>query len=365
MFGSAMRMLSGKLSLERQPANTFTFAVLLCLVALTAGCVISPRRIVGGGSPTPTPNPSGSPTPTPATSGPGKLYVADANNNSILRFDNANTANGPIAPAASISGAATLLNAPQHIFVDAASDTLYVANNGNVLAFDSVSTKSGGTAPRSISGAATGLSAPVDVGVDSTKNLLYVADGREVFVFTNASTATANAPFEHDIHAGFLISALFIDGANDRLFLADSATNSIDVYDGASGLNGAAAPARIINGASTLLNQPSGIAVDALGRLIVSNKGNSSITVYVNAAATKGDVPPQTMLIGSSTTLNAPGQIAVNNSTTLVELFVGNSSGGNVPIFSDLGAKSNNVTPSRNIQLSTPGVSGITLDSTR
>lgn len=358
-----MKMLRGKLSLERQPANTFMFTVLLCLAALAAGCVISPRRIVGGGGPTPTP--TGSPTPTPVPGAPGKLYVANPNNNSILRFDGANTADGTIAPAATISGTSTLINAPQHIFVDGASDTLYVANQGNVLAFDGVSTKSGNVAPRSISGAATGLTAPSAVGFDDTKNLLYVADNRDVFVFANASAANGNVAFGHDIQAGFVISALFVDGTNDRLYLADSATNTIDVYDGASGLNGTVAATRTISGSSTLLNQPSGIAIDALGRLIVSNKGNSSITVYVNAAATKGDVPPQANIQGASTTLNSPGQIAVNNSTTLVELFVGNSSGGNVPIFSDLGAKSGNVSPSRNIQLSTTGVSGITLDSTR
>ena len=370
MFVSAMRMLRGKLSPERQPANLFTFAVLLCLVALAAGCVISPRRIVGGGTPTPTPNPSGSPTPTPVPGAPGKLYVSDPNNNSILRFDNANTADANLAPAATIIGTSTLLNAPQHIFVDSSSDTLYVANQGNVLAFDGVSTKTGDIAPREISGAATGLSTPVDLGVDSTKNLLYVADTREVFVFANASTATGNAPFTHDIHAGFLISALFIDGAHDRLYLADSATNAIHIYDNASGLNLTAAPTRTLQGTSTQLNQPSGIAIDAVGKLIISNTGNSSITVYVNAAAVTGNTAPAVTIQGASTTLNGPAQIAVNNSNTLVELFVANFNGGNVPIFSDLGAKSGNISPSRNIngpgtKLTAGGVRGITLDSTR
>ncbi|HET9183277.1 MAG TPA: hypothetical protein VFP59_14160 [Candidatus Angelobacter sp.] len=368
-------MVRGRLSLKSQPANAFVFTVLLCLIALSAGCVISPRRIVGVGSPTPTPNPgSPSPTPTPVPGAPGKLYVADSNNNSILRFDNANTADGNLAPAATISGALTLLNSPHHIFVDSNSDTLYVANQGNVLAFDGVSTKSANAAPRSISGNLTGLTAPVDVGVDSSKNLLYVADGRDVFVFANASTVTGNTAFEHDIHAGFVISALFVDSANDRLYLADAATNTIDVYDGASGLNLTVPPTRTISGTATQLNQPSGIAIDALGKLIISNKGttstNSSITIYVNAAGAQGNIPPQVTITGAGTTLNAAGQIAVNNSSTLVELFVANVAGGNVPIFSDLGAKSGNVSPSRNINgsatgLSASGIGGITLDSNR
>jgi hypothetical protein len=364
-------MLRSNLSLERQPANAFLFGVLLCLAALAAGCVISPRRIVGGGTPTPTP--TGSPSPTPVPGAPGKLYVANPNNNTILRFDNANTADADVPPSGSISGSATQITSPQHIFVDAASDTLYVANQGSVLAFANASTRNGGTAPeRSLSGPSTGLIAPVDVGFDDAKNLLYVADTRDVLVFANGSTATGDIPFTHDIKVGFVISALFLDSANDRLYLADSAANAIHEFDGASTLNASVTlPAtRTITGSATGLNQPSGIAIDAVGKLIVSNKGNSSITIYPNAAAANNNQSPVVTILGASTTLNSPGQIAVNNSSSLVELFVANPGGGNVPIYSDLGSHSGDVPPSRNIQgtatgISASGISGITLDSTR
>jgi hypothetical protein len=357
-----------------QPANAFVFAVLLCVLMLMAGCQISPRRLCNGcTNPTPTPTPNGSqtPTPTPTPGAPGKLYVSDPNNNSILRFDGANTADGNLAPIATIQGASTLINAPQHIFVDGASDTLYVANQGNVLAFANASTKTGNVAPdRNINGAATGLATPVDVSFDDAKNLLYVADARDVLVFSNGSSATGNVAFQHDIKVGFVISALFLDSTNDRLFLADSAANAIHVYDGASLLNSTVAPTRTINGAATQLNQPVGVAVDAVGKLIVDNKGSNAITVYVNGAAITGNVSPAVVISGANTTLNAPEQIAVNNSSTLVELFVANSGGGNVPIFSDLGSKPGNIAPSRNINgsatgLSVSGVRGITLDTTR
>ena len=373
MFGSAMRVLRRNLSLERQPGNAFLFAVLLCVAALAAGCVISPRRTVGGGG-TPTPTPSGSPssTPTPVPGAAGKLYVANLNNNSILRFDNASTADANLSPSATIAGANTAITSPQHIFIDAGNDTLYVANQGSVLAFQSASTTAGGNIPpiRKITGAATGLNAPVDVGFDDAKDLLYVADTRDVLVFGNGSTADGNAPFTHDIKVGFLISALFLDSANDRLYLADSAANAIHVFDSASTLNSTAVPTRTITGSATGLNHPSGIAIDAVGKLIVSNKGSSSITVYPNAAAANNNQSPIVTIQGASTTLNGPGQIAVNGSTTLVELFVANPGGGNIPIYSDLGAHNGNVAPSRNVQgsstgISASGISGITLDSTR
>lgn len=355
---------------DRRTSNVFLFVLLSTVLLLTAGCVISPRRIIGGGAPDGGPTPTGSPSPTPSGA-PGKLYVTNINNNSITRFDNASTADGNLAPAAVISGAATQIIAPRHIFVDGAADRLFVANQGDVLVFDSVSTKSGNAAPsRSISGAATGIASPADVAVDDTKDLLYVADTRDVLVFTSASTVNGNAAFGHDIQAGFIIAAMYLDSANDRLFLADSAANSINIYDGASGLNGRVAPSRSINGASTQLNQPSGIAVDAINKLIVSNAGSNTITVYINAGASTGNVSPAFVITGASTTLNGPSQIAVNRSTTPVELFVANSSGANVPVFSDLGSKSGNVNPSRNVAgssttFTTGGVHGITLDTTR
>jgi hypothetical protein len=375
---STIRWIQGTSKVRRRtlnlrPANTFMLAVLLCMFMLMAGCVISPRRLCNGctnATPTPTPNGSPSPTPTPAPGAPGKLYVSDPNNNSILRFDGANTADGNLAPTATIQGASTLINSPQHIFVDGPSDTLYVANNGNVLAFASASTKTGDVAPdRNINGVATGLGAPVDLSFDDAKSLLYVADTRDVLVFNNASTATGNVAFFHDMKVGFLISALFLDSTNDRLYLADPAANSIHIYDSASTLNGTVAPTRTINGAATKLNQPAGVVVDPVGKLVVDN-ADGSLLIFVNAAAVNGNTAPQVIISGANTTLNNPAQIAVNDSSSLVELFVANFGGGNVPIFSDLGSKTGNIAPSRNINgaatgLSVSGVRGIALDTTR
>ena len=67
------------------------------LILLLSGCVISPRRdgSSGGGG--------GGGTPT------GKLYVTLDSGNAILRFDNALTATGNVAPAATIAGTSTSL----------------------------------------------------------------------------------------------------------------------------------------------------------------------------------------------------------------------------------------------------------------
>jgi SMP-30/gluconolaconase/LRE-like protein len=347
----------------------FVLVVLFSLIVLTAGCVISPRRIVGGGGTGGTGTPT--PTPTPTTGSAGILYVSNPNTNTILRFNNAAQANGNLSPSGIISGGSTLLNFPQHIFVDAASDRLFVANQGgsSVLVFDGASTKTGDVAPaRNLGGASTGLLLPSDVAVDSGRNLLYVANSRDVLMFNSASTVNGNTAFTHDIQVGFIVSAMFLDATNDRLYLADSGANAINIYDSASTLNLKVAPNRVLSGASTQLNQPSGIAIDAVNKLIVSNAGGNSITVYANAGAINGNVAPPVVISGANTTLAGPAQIVANRSTTLVEVFVANANSNNVPIFSNLGGSQGNIAPSRNISgastnLSLPG--GITLDTTR
>ena len=211
----------------------------LLLVLVVSGCVISPRRTLGGGpTPTPTPTPTGTPTPTPTPS-PGKLYVSNAGSNSILRFDGALTDSGNVPPAATISGSSTTLTSPAYITLDTTNDRLYVANNADlsILIFDSISTKNGNVAPeRTISGANTTLVGPTDLTLDRGRNLLYVADDIDILVFSSASTATGNIAPARTLSPGFAAAAILIDGANDRLYVADSAGNSIAIYDNASTL---------------------------------------------------------------------------------------------------------------------------------
>lgn len=366
-----MNLLLKKINFDQCTLKYLVTALLFSL--LLSGCVISPRRTVGGGGATPTPTPTPSPTPTPTPAAQGLLYVANQVDDSILRFSGAATANGDLAPAATIQGNLTGLEGANYIFLDSANDRLYVANQagGSILVFDSASTITGNAQPtRTI----TGITAPIDVAVDNNRDLLYVASGLDVFVFNSASTVNSNAAFSHDIKLGFQPSAIFLDSANDRLFVADLVGNAIDVFDAASTLNsstGNLTPTRSIKGPSTKLNAPSGVTVDAVGKLIVSNANGNSITIYSDAAGGDGDLPADVEIFGASTTLDGPAQIAVNRSNTLVELFVANSNGGNVPIFSDLGAQPGNIAPSRNIngtntKLTVGGaVTGIALDPTR
>ena len=336
------------------------FSILL--VVSLAGCVISPRRDVvssgGGGA-------------------HGKLYVTNDSNNSIVRFDNAFTANGNAAPAVTISGAATQLSNPQYMFLDATADRLFVANPGtpNIVIYDGISTKTGNVAPSRVI-SSTSLATPTDVAVDKGRNLLYVADNNAVLVFSAASTVNGVTVPVHTIQSGFTPSAILVDAASDRLFAADASSNAINVYDGASTLSGAAvAVTRKLTGSNTQLAQPFGLQIDSAGRLIVSNFAPTpSITIYANAATVNGNIAPVTTISGSNTTLAGPTQLAINTAASGGELFVADPFGGGVAVFGNISTLSGaqNIAPLRHITGSSttltvagPTARGVAIDTTR
>jgi hypothetical protein len=333
-------------------------ALILLLVLLFAGCS-SPRRNVniggGGGSTN------------------GQLYVATPT--AILRYASALSANGTVAPTATISGSATQISAPQHILIDAATNRLFVPNQGNaaILIFQNASTISGNVAPSAVMGSAS-FSAPVDVALDGTKNLLYVADGSNILVFSGESafSGTFSAVPVSTISTGFAIGAIFLDVANDRMFLTDTTTNSVDIMDSASAQTSVALFTGTISGTQTALNQPMGVALDGSGRLIVSNAAGASVIIYPAAAVPAGgNVAPAAIINGSATRLASPQQIVVNNSAANGgEAFVADPGAAAVLVYGNLATVGGNAGPTRAISgagtdLSTNAVNGLTLDVTR
>ncbi len=90
-------------------------------------------------------------------------------------------------------------------------------------------------------------------------------------------------------------------------FVANTADDSVTEY--AQGATGKAAPVATISGASTGIDTPGGMAVDALGNLFVANQGNNSVTEYPPGAT--GDIAPVATISGASTGINSPIWVAV------------------------------------------------------
>lgn len=345
---------------------------LLGLLFVLNGCVISPRRDVGGN----TGGGGGG-----GTGAFGRIYVTNPSTNTLVRFDGALTVNGNVAPGATISGAATLLSTPEYVFLDTGNNRLFVANQGgsNILVFDNANAQTGNIAPaRTISGPATQLFTPIDVALDRTRNLLYVADSTSgIVVFANGSNASGNATPLHTLTLSFVPAAIFVDEANNRLFVADNTNNSVQVFDGAAALSGAVTANRIIAGAATQLNQPAGLQVDVAGRLIVSNFNGGAVTIYSGAATANGNAAPVATIGGGNTGIVAPTQLVLNNATTTGDLYLSDGAAGAVLIFANLGSANGNINATRAISGANTGLQrssggagpftakGIALDTTR
>jgi sugar lactone lactonase YvrE len=356
---------------------------VFCLL-LTVGCVISPRRTLGGGgggTPTPTPTPSPTPTPNPAAT--GKLYVMNSTTSTLLRFDNAFTANNNASPAATISS--TSLNVPNYIALDPAADRLYVADEGDlsVVIFDKISAQNGTvnlTPTRIIAGNNTTLVSPADLFFDRVRNELYVLDDPNILVFNAASLSAGvnNVAPARTLKTVFAVgaAAIFVDVANDRLFAADL-DGAIAIYDNASTLpTGAITPSRSIAGSNTQLGNPAGIQFDGQGRLVVSNLGTvalpPSITIYPSSAITAGgNVAPVARISGSNTGFSTPMQIVVDPSGTGTA-YLADANAAKVAVYTNLNTATGNINaaPNRSISgtntgLTAAGPVGVALDNTR
>jgi hypothetical protein len=340
------------------------YAILVFAMAfMVVGCVISPRRVLGGGTGT------GGGGGGPISTG-GQLYVSTPN--SILRFSNAETSNGNMAPTAIITSPSLL--APQHMVVDTSADRLYVANTGgkSILIFDNASTATGSTLPtRAISGSNTGFVNPIDVAVDTINNLLYVADGNTIFLFTSASTINGNVAPTSTINMGVTIGAILLDATNNQLYLTDPGDNAVDRLDSASTQTVVGIVGGAIAGANTGLSQPRGLALDTSNQLMVANSAAPvSITVFANASIATANVFPIANISGSSTDLQGPQQIVLNSNVVNGELYVVDSASARVLIYTNISTTTGNLAPARILFGSNTGlvgnqINGIALDPTR
>lgn len=276
------------------------------LVALTVGVLASGTLMVSS-----VPGALAAPDPT------GTLYVSDAGTNSIDVF--APGATGNVAPIRTIAGAATGLNAPADVKVDAAGDVFAVnsaENGGSPSITEYGPGASGNVAPIcTIQGSNTGLALPDDMSL-ATDGTMYVgninSNTAEVFaagVCGNVSPLRVIGGSNTGLD-GADLDGLGVD-ATGTLYADSTLNSSIQIF--APGANGNVAPTGTIAGASTGLSSPDDIVVDFFGKLYVSNGFGSGVNnVEVFAPGSSGNVAPSQLISGSNTDFGNPDDLAVD-----------------------------------------------------
>ncbi len=240
----------------------------------------------------------------------GRLWVADRDNNRVLRFDNASSKTSG-ASADGVLGQLTFgtstanctpgtMSAPRSVFVDG-SGRLWVADGANnrVTRFDNAAAKANG-------GVADGVLGQSDLLTGTT----------------GLTASTMNAPW-----------GVHVDAAG-RLWVAERNNNRVTRFDNAAAkANGASADGVLgqtdFTTGTTGLTQskfdgPRGVFVDGFGRLYVGDEGNSRVMIFngaavlangANAANVLGQ--PDFVTTGSATSttgLNYPSTVFVDNS---------------------------------------------------
>lgn len=245
----------------------------------------------------------------------GTTYAPNSAANSVTTYLAGATGNA--GPTSDLTGYSTGLGTPSGIAI-ASSGDFYVVNSQYGSPYTSVTEypagSTGNTAPiATIRGAATTLRSPADVALDAT-GYIYVSNGGAssgggwIAVFSpNSNGNIAPARVIQGGSTGLSGPAGVALDASGNLYVCNHLGNSVTIY--ASGSNGNVTPARTISGSKTGLNAPRGVVIDSNGNVYVANAGTPSITVY--AAAATGNVVPLRTISGSNTGLYQPYGLAL------------------------------------------------------
>jgi len=281
----------------------------------------------------------------------GKVFVADAFNNRVLRFaDVAALSNGAAAeavlgqpdftsstPQATQSG----MNQPFGLEVDA-SGRLWVAdtNNSRVLRFDNAAGKANGANADGVLGqpnftsnvciaSRSGMCYPADVTVDASGRLWESDGANRVLRFDNAVAKANGANADGELgqpdftsSAGNLTQSGMADphgvavDASGRLWVAENDDNRVVRYDNAAAkANGANADGVLgqpdftsdaQNVTQNGMDRPTHVALDTSGRVYVSDALNDRVLVF-NAAASLTNGANASSVLGQTNFISNTG----------------------------------------------------------
>lgn len=303
--------------------------------------------------------------------GLGHLYVSNRAGANLERFAEATTVAGDVLPEATVRGNLTRLSQPGFLTYHPQPKRMYVPNGGDnsILVFDNFPNDAENVPPtRIVSGPGTQLSRPVQVELDTTNDLLYVANAgnNSILVFANASTIQGGVAPSRILSGANTrigaISAIHLDTAQDRLWVADPVAGALLVFNGASGLNGNVPPVRVIQGANTQLASPQFMLFQSR-RLYVSC--TNALVRFEDSDSINGNVAPTAVVSGLATALSRPQQLALRLPEE--ELYVMDAGASAVLVFAHPSSASGAPTPLRKLLGPRTGFSdavGLILDLT-
>jgi sugar lactone lactonase YvrE len=305
--------------------------VLVRLTAVFLACIASGCGGGGNAGTAPPANTGGLlPSEPSATNGSLALYVPNdlGVTGNVVAFNA--SASGNVSPSITIAGSNTSLGPAEGIAFDA-NGNMYVSNKGVGCVTSCIAVfapgASGNVAPiRKICGSNTQLNGNIaGVAVDAS-GFLYVAVSPEsILVFApgaNGNVAPVRTIFGagSQPHTGLASPVGIAVDAKGDLFVANSTAGagsvpgSITEY--APGASGDATPIATIQGSSTELSLPRGLALANGNIYVVNNQQISSgpptsIAVFPQGAT--GNVAPSDLITGPDTLLFAPEGIAVDS----------------------------------------------------
>ena len=183
---------------------------------------------------------------------------------------------------------------------------------------------------RSVRGPKTGMADPHGIYFDETHNEVVVANHGN---FRPGELITSYTAYDARESRQERAASDFHEPASGEFV-----PSSVTVYDGDA--KGDVAPLRTIQGPTTQLDWPMGVAVDEVtNEILVANNGDNSVLIFPRTA--NGDVQPGRVIRGPLTGIKGPMGVAVAKE----EIWVANFGDHTALVFSRLAA--GNVAPRR------------------
>ena len=215
-----------------------------------------------------------------------------------------------------------------------------------------------------------------EAGTISSRGILYVLYSGDngyppcVKIFDNINSSTSIVSREARVISGKATclrnpyDSICIDKANDELYIGDAIGACILVFSNASTIEGNVAPARNISGEATLINTPTGIAVDPSNNYVyVADFYDDEI--YAFGRTQDGNVAPLRKIAGDNTKVFGPMSLSYDQAND--RLYVANSAADSILVFDNASTINGDVAPSRVINHETyvTGPTSVSVDTSR